>query len=72
MEYDDYELLKIETKIDRLEKELSILFNDFKLINKDRSGDTVTMAKLKKMNFCCLNLLDTYREYTKKLKNGRR
>ena len=26
--------------------------------------------KLQKMNVCCLNLLQTYREYTKNLKNN--
>ena len=36
MEPKGYELLKIETKIDGLEKELSILFDDFRLAeNKD-------------------------------------
>ncbi len=32
MEPNGYELLKIETKIDGLEKELSILFDDFRLV----------------------------------------
>jgi len=35
MEPSGYELLKIETEIDGLEKELSIIFDDFRLtVNK--------------------------------------
>ena len=69
MEPKGYELLKIETKIDELEKELSILFNDFRLAeNKDLSDEKLRYDKLEKMSFCCLKLLEIYREYTKKLK----
>jgi hypothetical protein len=69
MEPTGYELLKIETKIDELEKELSILFNDFGLAeNKDLSDEKLRYDKLEKMSFCCLKLLEIYREYTKKLK----
>ena len=69
MEPSGYELLKIETKIDGLEKELSILFNDFRLAeNKDLSDEKLRYDKLEKMSFCCLKLLEIYREYTKKLK----
>ena len=69
MEPTGYELLKIETKIDELEKELSILFNDFRLAeNKDLSDEKLRYDKLEKMSFCCLKLLEIYREYTKKLK----
>ena len=69
MEPNGYELLKIETKIDGLEKELSILFNDFRLAeNKDLSDEKLRYDKLEKMSFCCLKLLEIYREYTKKLK----
>ena len=70
MEPKGYELLKIETKIDALEKELSVLFDDFRLIaNKDVQDEKLRYDKLEKMSFCCLRLLEIYREYTKKLKN---
>ena len=70
MEPNGYELLKIETKIDGLEKELSILFDDFRLAeNKDTVDEKLRYDKLEKMSFCCLRLLEIYREYTKKLKN---
>tara|TARA_B100002049_G_scaffold185216_1_gene142187 strand:+ start:177 stop:389 length:213 start_codon:yes stop_codon:yes gene_type:complete len=69
MEPSGYELLKIETKIDSLEKELSILFDDFRLAeNKDVADGKLRYDKLEKMSFCCLKLLEIYREYTKKLK----
>ena len=70
MEPRGYELLKIETKIDVLEKELSALFADFKKYESSK-GETA-YQKLQKMNVCCLNLLQTYREYTKSLKNNTR
>ena len=72
MEPKGYELLKIETKIDALEKELSALFADFKKYEskKDITIENPTYQKLQKMNVCCLNLLQTYREYTKNLKNN--
>ena len=71
MEPKGYELLKIETKIDTLEKELSALFADFKKYEstKDMAIENPAYQKLQKMNVCCLNLLQTYREYTKNLKN---
>ena len=70
MESTSYELLKIETKIDSLEKELSTLFDDFRLaVNKDEQDEKLRYDKLEKMSFCCLKLLEKYREYTKKLKN---
>jgi len=70
MEPSGYELLKIETKIDGLEKELSILFDDFRLTaNKHAQDEKLRCDKLEKMSFCCLRLLEIYREYTKKLKN---
>ena len=67
-----YELLKIETKITALEKELSALFEDFKKYEskKDITMENSVYQKLQKMNVCCLNLLQTYREYTKNLKNN--
>jgi hypothetical protein len=69
MEPNGYELLKIETKIDGLEKELSILFDDFRLVeSKDTVDEKSRYDKLEKMSFCCLELLEIYREYTKKLK----
>ena len=72
MEPKGYELLKIETKINVLEKELSALFADFKKYEskKDIAIEKPVYQKLQKMNVCCLNLLQTYREYTKKLKNN--
>ena len=72
MEPKGYELLKIETKIDALEKELSALFADFKKYEskKDIAIEAPIHQKLQKMNVCCLNLLQTYREYTKNLKNN--
>ena len=72
MEPKGYELLKIETKIDTLEKELSALFADFKKYEstKDMAIENPTYQKLQKMNVCCLNLLETYREYTKNLKKN--
>jgi hypothetical protein len=69
MEPNGYELLKIETKIDGLEKELSILFDDFRLAeNKDTVDEKLRYDKLEKMSFCCFKLLEIYREYTKTLK----
>ena len=66
MEPSGYELLKIETKIDGLEKELSIIFDDFKLTaNKHAEDEKLRYDKLEKMSFCCLRLLEIYREYTK-------
>ena len=72
MEPKGYELLKIETKITALEKELSALFEDFKKYEskKDITVENSVYQKLQKMNICCLNLLQTYREYTKNLKNS--
>jgi len=72
MEPKGYELLKIETKIDVLEKELSALFADFKKYEstKDMAIKNPAYQKLQKMNVCCLNLLETYREYTKNLKKN--
>ena len=70
MEPIGYELLKIETKIDGIEKELSILFDDFRLTaNKHVQDEKLRYDKLEKMSFHCLTLLEIYREYTKKLKN---
>ena len=70
MEPSGYELLKIETEIDGLEKELSIIFDDFRLTaNKHVEDEKLRYDKLEKMGFCCLRLLEIYREYTKKLKN---
>ena len=72
MEPNGYELLKIETKIDDLEKELSNIFADFKKYEskKETVIENEAYQKLEKMNVCCLNLLQTYREYTKNLKNN--
>jgi len=72
MEPKGYELLKIEAKIMVLEKELSALFVDFKKyeLKKDAVIENTVYQKLQKMNVCCLNLLQTYREYTKNLKNN--
>ena len=72
MEPKGYELLKIETEIDVLEKELSALFADFKKYEsiKDMAIENPAYQKLQKMNVCCLNLLETYREYTKNLKKN--
>ena len=72
MEPKGYELLKIEAKITVLEKELSAIFEDFKKYEskKDSTMDDFAYKKLQKMNVCCLNLLQTYREYTKNLKNN--
>ncbi len=72
MEPKGYELLKIETKIDSLEKELSSLFADFKKCEskKDRVVENIAYEKLEKMNVCCLNLLQTYREYVENIKKN--
>ena len=72
MEPKGYELLKIETKINTLEKELSALFADFKKYESKKETDieNEVCQKLEKMNVCCLNLLETYREYTKDLKKN--
>ena len=72
MEPKGYELLKIETRIDILEKKLSALFADFKKYEskKDIVIENPAYQKLQKMNVCCLNLLQTYREYTKNLKKN--
>ena len=70
MEPNGYELLKIETKIDDLEKELSSLFADFKKCEskKEIVVENDAYQKLEKMNVCCLKLLQSYREYVKNLK----
>tara|TARA_Y100000782_G_scaffold10349_1_gene11560 strand:+ start:227 stop:448 length:222 start_codon:yes stop_codon:yes gene_type:complete len=72
MEPKGYELLKIETKITILEKELSTLFADFKKYESKKgiAIENPAYQKLQKMNMCCLNLLQTYRKYTKNLKNN--
>ena len=72
MEPKGYELLKIETKIDGLEKELSRLFTDFKKYEskKEKVIENEVYEKLERMNVCCINLLGTYREYTKNLKKN--
>ncbi len=69
MGQNDYELLKLETKINNLEKELSGLFADFKKYKSEYEDYEVKQAyqKLEKMNICCLNLLQVYREYVKNL-----
>ena len=70
MEPKGYELLKIEAKITVLEKELSVLFEDFKKYEskKEKVIENEVYEKLERMNVCCLNLLQTYREYVKNLK----
>ena len=72
MEPKGYELLKIEIKIAGLEKELSTLFADFK--KYESKNETVieneVYHKLQKMNVCCLNLIQSYREYTTNLKKN--
>ena len=71
MEPKGYELLKIETEIGKLEKELSIHFEDLKKYETGEDmSENPTCKKLQKMNVCCLKLLETYREYTNKLKNN--
>ena len=72
MEPKGYELLKIETEIGKLEKELSIHFEDLKKyeIDEDSVSENSIYKKLQKMNVCCLKLLETYRAYTSKLKNN--
>ena len=52
MEPKGYELLKIETKIAVLEKELSALFEDFKNYEskKDTAMENSAYQKLQKMN----------------------
>ena len=72
MEPKGYELLKMETKIDGLEKELSSLFADFKKyeLKKETIIENEAYKKLEKMNICCLNLLQTYREYVENLKKN--
>ena len=72
MEPKGYELLKIETKISVLEKELAVLFEDLRKYetDDDSMSENPTYKKLQKMNVCCLKLLETYREYANKLKNN--
>ena len=72
MEPKGYELLKIETKIDALEKELSTLFRDFKKYDSKKEAiiENDAYKKLEEMNVCCLSLLQTYREYAKSLKKS--
>ena len=72
MEPKGYELLKIETKINGLEKELTTIFADFKKCEsrKEVLIENEVYRKLEKMNVCCLNLLQTYREYVKNLKKS--
>ena len=70
MEPKGYELLKIETEIDGLEKELSRLFADFKKceVKNETVIENEAYQKIERMNVCCLNLLQTYRKYVKNLK----
>ena len=72
MEPKGYELLKIETRIGSLEKELSSLFADFKKyeLKKETDIENEAYQKLEKMNICCLNLIQTYREYIKNIKKN--
>jgi len=72
MESNGYELLKMETKIDSLEKELSTIFADFKKHESKNESivENEQYKKLEKMNICCLNLLQSYREYAKNLKKS--
>ena len=72
MEPEGYELLKIETKIRALEKELTILFENFKNIElKDRRiFEDERFKKIQNIIICCLKLLESYREYTTKLKKS--
>ena len=65
-------MLKIETKISVLEKELAVLFEDLRKYetDDDSMSENPTYKKLQKMNVCCLKLLETYREYANKLKNN--
>tara|TARA_B100001013_G_scaffold128050_1_gene74621 strand:+ start:121 stop:342 length:222 start_codon:yes stop_codon:yes gene_type:complete len=72
MEPKGYELLKIETKISVLEKELAVLFEDLRKYetDDDSMSENPIYKKLQKMNVCCLKLLETYREYANKLKNN--
>ena len=72
MEPKGYELLKIETKISALEKELAVLFEDLRKYetDDDSMSENPTYKKLQKMNVCCLKLLETYREYANNLKNN--
>ena len=71
MEPKGYQLLKIETKINTLEKELAVLFEDLRKYetDDDSMSENPIYKKLQKMNVCCLKLLETYREYANKLKN---
>ena len=66
-----YESLKIETKINVLEMELSNISEEFKKyeVNNESLFKNPTWIKLQKMNICCLKLLEAYREYTNLLKN---
>ncbi len=54
------------------EKTLRNRIADFKKYEskKDIAIENPAYQKLQKMNVCCLNLLQTYREYTKNLKNN--
>jgi len=72
MEPKGYELLKIETKIAKLEKELTILSEDLRKYEIDNNSvsEHPMYKRLQKMNICCLKLLETYREYTNKIKNN--
>jgi|TARA_B100001750_G_scaffold194127_1_gene165418 hypothetical protein len=72
MEPKGYELLKMETKINALEKELSALFVDFKKYESEKEAviENDAYKKLEEMNVCCLSLLQTYREYAKSLKKS--
>ena len=72
MEPKGYELLKVETKINALEKELAVLFEDLRKYetDDDSMSENPIYKKLQKMNVCCLKLLETYREYANKLKNN--
>ena len=72
MEPKGYEILKIETKISMLEKELDILFEDLRKYETDNDSisKNPTYKRLQKMNICCLKLLETYREYANKIKKN--
>ena len=72
MEPIGYELLKIETEISVLEKELTAIFDDCKKYEKDNriTSEDIHYKKLQNMNICCLKLLEVYRMYISMLKNN--
>ena len=69
MEPSSYELLKLRQRLLSWKRTFYPLWWFRLTVNKHAQDEKLRYDKLEKMSFCCLRLLEIYREYTKKLKN---